>query len=627
MFEGLQAIRKELKEAKLENPDREEIHDGYQLRFVGKDYAKFITGLPTETVLVPDTEWNNQEQNKNSENIFITGDNLDALKHLENAYSGRIKMIYIDPPYNTGKDDDFTYPDKFEFSDEELREKLGLSENEVSRIRALENKSSHSAWLTFMLPRLAIAKRLLTDDGVIFISIDDNEQANLKLLCDEIFTERNILGCVVRATGTTTGQDANVIGSSLDYLLCYKKSPSFVLEGIELSEDDLNRFKESDEKGQYSFLQLRKTGNADRRKDRPNMYYPVISPEGREVYPIGPTGYESRWRVSKDTYEELLRNGMIIWKENRNGEIQPYVKYYANGRTKQVSNLWYETKENPLWKDIDGNKKGSIELKDTIGEKVFSNPKPLSFIIKMLKIAQTDNSIILDFFAGSATTAHAVMSLNQKDSGNRKYIMVQLYEPTYEIKNGKKIAKNGVKEIAFKAGYESIDEIARDRIKKAAKQLGDTTGFKHYKLAKVKDDIVLGKIDKFNPDKPNLFNDDMLEPFSGKSLGTKLEATGTQTLLTTWLVDDGYTLTTSVNEVKLGNYTAYMPQDSHCLYLIEKGWNGDATKDLLNNIEKNELIVQSIVIYNHSFNFTALTELKNNLQSVSNKDIKLIERF
>ena len=600
MFEGLQAIRKELKEAKLENPDREEIHDGYQLRFVGKDYAKFITGLPTETVLVPDTEWNNQEQNKNSENIFITGNNLDALKHLENAYSGRIKMIYIDPPYNTGSDG-FVYNDKFGFTEEQLREKLGLSDDEVARIKALENRCSHSAWLTFMLPRLAIAKRLLSDDGVIFISIDDNEQANLKLLCDEIFTERNAVAdflwqtkdFVWKKKSTTTNVKGVSVSSLTEHILCYKKAEKGINNRITSKEKNTYPFCDSLGNYRKTIIEKKNEGNYARQ----TMLFPIMGHYPREG---------KRWQIGEEKARILEQKERFIYEE---GMVKLKIYDFEDEDTiSAYPNLLFEH---------GSTDSATQEVKEILNGNYFDNPKPTKLIKQLCLFTDvpTKNSIILDFFAGSSTTAHAVMALNKEVIGNRKYIMVQLDEDTKE--NGE----------ARKAGYNTIDEISRDRIKKAAKQLGDTTGFRHYKLAKVKDDIVLGKIDKFNPDKPNLFNDDMLEPFSGKSLGTQLEATGTQTLLTTWLVDDGYTLTTPVNEVKLGNYTAYMPQDSHCLYLIDKGWNSDATKDLLNKIEKNELIVQSIVIYNHSFNFTALTELKNNLKSVSNKDIKLIERF
>ena len=607
MFEGLQAIRKELKEAKLENPDREEIHDGYQLRFVGKDYAKFITTLPTQTVLVPDSEWNNKEQNKNSENIFITGDNLDALKHLENAYSGRIKMIYIDPPYNTGSDG-FVYNDRFGFSEEQLRGKLGLSEDEVARIKALEGKCSHSAWLTFMLPRLAIAKRLLSDDGVIFISIDDNEQANLKLLCNQIFTENNYVGTFIWRKKDGGGQATDYFSIEHEYILCYKKSNQ--LKWIDNQEERKEKeYNKTDIDGKkFKITKLAKWGNTARREDRPTMYFPLIAPDGQQVYPIAPDGSDGRWRIGKGNMENLISENLIHWEKKSGGWI-PYEKEYF---TNQIKNI----KQRSILYDIANTGDGTDVLTELFGKKdLFENPKPVELIYEFLMSTTNKNDIILDFFAGSSTTAHAVMALNKKYNGNRKYIMVQLDEPTKE--NGE----------ARKAGYNTIDQISRDRIKKAAEQLGDTSGFKHYKLAKVEDAKVLNKIDTFNPNEKNLLADNMLEPFSGKSLNTTLQATGTQTLLTTWLVDDGYTLTTPIREVKFGNYTAYMPQDSHRLYLIDTGWNSDTTKDLLNKIGKNNLIIQSIVIYNHSFDFTALTELKNNLKSVLSNEVKLIERF
>lgn len=336
-------------------------------------------------------------------NFLLEGDNLHSLKLLEKTHNGRIDLIYIDPPYNT-KNKEFIYNDTKVGDDDGYR---------------------HSKWLSFMSERLKIAKRLLSNEGVIFISIDDNEQAQLKLLCDEIFDERNFIGCICRATGTTTGQDANKIGSSLDYCLSYSNTNKFVLKGIPLNEKDLKRFKDKDEKGLYSTLQLRKTGNEDRKEDRPNMFYPVKAPDGTDVFPFGPTNYLSRWRVAESTYKELLNDNMIVWKKKKTNKIVldgyeksewiPYVKYYATGRTKKVSNLF---------QDIDGNKKASLELKNIIGtENKFDYPKPVEFIKILLQIASERDSVILDYFAGSGTTGQAVMQLNKEDDGNRKYIL------------------------------------------------------------------------------------------------------------------------------------------------------------------------------------------------------------
>ena len=340
---------------------------------------------------------------ENSYNFLLEGDNLHSLKLLEKTHAGKIDVIYIDPPYNTGNQD-FIYDDAF------------IDKNDGY---------SHSKWLSFMSERLEIAKKLLSDDGVIFISIDDNEQAQLKLLCDSIFGEDNFIGNICRATGTTTGQDANKIGSSLDFAFVYRKTSSFILRGLPLSAKDMKRFNSVDGKGRYSTLQLRKTGNEDKREDRPNMFYPVIAPDGEKVYPFGPNGYLSRWRVSYDSYMQLKNDDMIIWKEsNKTEEIEidgikkskwtPYVKYYAEGRTKQVSNLWV---------DIDGNKKASIDLKKILEAKKFDYPKPVQLLKLFMLISSDKSATVLDFFAGSGTTAQAVLELNKEEGGNRKFIL------------------------------------------------------------------------------------------------------------------------------------------------------------------------------------------------------------
>lgn len=336
--------------------------------------------------------------------ILVEGDNLETLTTLAYTHEGKVDVIYIDPPYNTGNKD-FVYNDSYVDSEDSYR---------------------HSKWLSFMSRRLQIAKRLLSDRGVIFISIDDNELHNLISLCDsqDLFGEANRVGVMCRATGTTTGQDANKLGSSFDYCVIYSKS-EFVLKGVGLTDKDLKRFKDKDARGSYSTLQLRKTGNADRREDRPNMFYPVIAPDGTEVYPFGPTNYLSRWRVARKSYEELLRDDMIVWKESPIEHIEvdgyvrskwtPYVKYYSEGRTKQISNLL---------QDIEGNKKASIVIKEIFGDKgVFEYPKPIEFIKILETIGSDKDSIILDFFAGSGTTLHATMQLNAEDGGHRQCIL------------------------------------------------------------------------------------------------------------------------------------------------------------------------------------------------------------
>lgn len=353
--------------------------------------------------------------------LLIHSDNFQALNLLQERYKEQVKCIYIDPPYNTGNDG-FIYKDQYRFS----------------------------SWLSFIGTRLKESVKIMKPDSACFVSIDDNQVSQLNILLNEEFSSDNYMGLITRTTGTTTGQGAKDIGSSLDYVFAYRKSNNFILKGIDLSDDDEKRFSEEDEKGKYSYLQLRKTGNADRREDRPLMFFSVKDPDGNDVYPIGPTGYESRWRVGKDKYQSLVDENMIIWKKSRNGILTPYVKYYLEGRTKQVSNLW---------DDLDGNKKGSIEVRNLLGDKsAFDNPKPIQLVSRCIDISTEKKDLILDYFAGSGTTAHAVINLNREDNGNRKYILVEqgeyfdsVLKPRVqkvifakEWKDGKPQADNGV---------------------------------------------------------------------------------------------------------------------------------------------------------------------------------------
>ena len=316
------------------------------------------------------------------------------------------------------------------------------------------NGRFHTDWLNMMYPRLRVSRDLLSDDGVIFISIDDNEIDNLKKICSEIFGEHNYVGCICRATGTTAAQGTNSMGKSYNYALVYSKSNNYEVGGIELSEKDASRYDLEDEKGKFSILQLRRTGGEDRREDRPSMYYGIKTPDGNIVYPKGPTGYDSRWRVGEETFKQMLKDNLIYFKQTGNG-YNVYYKFYLEGRTKRPSNLW---------NDIEGNKKASIDLKSLIPEKVFETPKPIEFIRRMLQISNvSDGDIVLDYFSGSATTAHAVMLNNKELNRNIKFILVQIPEPT-----------NATSE-AYKAGYENICQIGKERIRRAGNTIAGRT--------------------------------------------------------------------------------------------------------------------------------------------------------
>ena len=352
---------------------------------------------------------------EDSQNKIIHGDNLVALKALLPEYEGRVKCIYIDPPYNTGNEG-WVYNDRV--NDPRIVKWLGEVVGKEG-----EDLSRHDKWLCMMYPRLKLLQRLLAEDGAIFISIDDNEQANLKLICDEIFGGNHFQGCIVRGTGQTTGQDSHGLGSSFDYIFVYSKSLNYQFGGLSLSDKDLKRFENEDERGRYAYDQLRKTGSNDRREDRPNMYYPIIDPDGNELYPTATAGYESCWRVEKKRYLELVADDYILWKKTTRNKKQvwwPYVKYYLEGRTKRPS---------PLWNDIEGNKKASRDVKEILGANLqFDYPKPVEMLERIIQIATDKDSIVLDSFAGSGTTAHAVLNLNKADGGNRKFILVEMMD-------------------------------------------------------------------------------------------------------------------------------------------------------------------------------------------------------
>lgn len=561
--------------------------------WLGKNYARMLTNMDTTTLIRPDEEHNAKPENKDSQNVYISGDNLDALQHLVKSYSGKVKVIYIDPPYNTGSDG-FVYNDKFNFTTEDLAKRLDVSPERAERILSMTRRgsASHAAWLTFMLPRLSFARDLLTDDGVIFISIDDNEQANLKRLCDEVFGEECFIGNIVRPTGQTTGQDSGGLGSSFDYILVYSKNEGMELNGLELTEKDKLRFQNQDDIGFYAYDQLRKTGSNDKREDRPNMYYGIENPDGEILYPIAASGYESCWRVERKTYDNLVKENMILWKKTKrdNNEIWwPYVKYYLDGRTKRPS---------PLWADLEGNKKAAREVRNLFdGKKVFDFPKPVDLLLRVIQISCEKDSIIVDFFGGSSTTAHAVMQKNSEDGGNRKYILVQIPE---ECKPESEAAK---------AGYKTIDEVGMERIKRAAKKIHDENplfagdlGFKHYTLEEPKEDALL-QMERFDP------SNDLLTTLEVKDFGL-------ETVLRTWLVADGYGLTENAEEVMLGNYKAYWKGDHIYMLNPDHDFDESSIAALMDKYNGEPFSPHNIIIFGYSFGFTHREELQKNLRTL-----------
>lgn len=580
--------------------------ENYGLNFLGKSYARLLQAMETDTVITPDEDHNKQPQNADSENIYITGDNLDALKHLLKSYENKIKCIYIDPPYNTGSDG-FVYNDRFTFTKETLAQKLSISEETAERILELTNSgsASHSAWLTFMYPRLLLARDLLTEDGVIFISIDDNEQANLKLLCDDVFGEQNFIG-EITVVANPRGRDYGGIARMHDYILAYRSSEKTV---INLIKDENGEFTMFDELGGFELRELRNRNIKFNRENRPNLYYPFFINDAnpdenglyeislevhdgwRELYPLESQGVQTVWRWGKERSNKNL-NVNIMAKPMRKGSFM-IVEKYREAR-KMARSVWWDKDSN--------TEKGTLLVKQIFcDEKVFDYPKPKELIEKLCEMGMNfdEEEIILDFFSGSATTAHAVMQLNAEDGGNRKFILVQLPEATKEGSE------------ARLAGYETIDQIGRERIKRAAAKIKEEypditadLGFKHFKLNQL-NNTQLSQIETFSPELNLVGSDDLLKNF------------GTPTVLTTWLNRDGYGLNPSVKVENLANYTAYIC-GTH-IYLLESNFDNQALMELCRRYEEDEDFakITNIIVFGYSFSYTDLQALQDNIKKFS----------
>lgn len=468
---------------KIVNPDLVKETERFEFKWFGKSEAKRTAFTPSKATLVYD-----EERSVNPEyadgNMIIEGENLESLKVLLSGYRERIKCIYIDPPYNTGKD--FIYSDKWDESKEEYWEHIGVIQDGVKVDTNLETSGRfHSNWLNMMYSRLLLARQLLREDGVIFISIDDNEVHHLRKLCDEVFGEDNFLGCISRVTGTPTGGGFKILVNEIDYLLLYSKGLSPNIEGVPFSEEDAKIYDQEDEYGKYLIRSLRRTGGEDRKEDRPTMFYELEAPDGQKILPYGPKGYESRWICGKDKYKELLKNNLIEWRKIKKDVIeswQVYQKYYLEGRYKQPSNLW---------SNIEGNKKATRDVRSLFKDvKVFDFPKPVELIQRIFQLISFESSdIILDFFAGSGTTAHAVMELNKKDNGSRKFILVQIPELTDESSEAYKAGHKKISDITIERNKRVIQKLEKEEAKKQPSLLDSDkkpfkTGFKVYKLAK-----------------------------------------------------------------------------------------------------------------------------------------------
>ena len=421
----------------------------YEFTWVGKNTSRVEANTTTNKTLRPCIE--ESKDWDNTENLYIEGDNLEVLKLLQNSYFNKVKMIYIDPPYNTGND--FIYIDDFAQNIDEYEEAKGSFDEEGNRLfKNIEtNGRFHSDWCSMIYPRLVLARNLLADDGVIFISIDDNEQENLKKICDEVFGEKNFIAQVIWERAYAPVNLKKHFSENHDYIICYAKDiDKAICNGLPRASEANDRYSnpDNDPRGIW------KSDNLSVGPIVQSKIYEIITPGGRKVLP--PEGY--CWRLSKEKFKEFVKDNRIWF--GKDGNNVPSIKRFLTEVKQSITPM-------TIWKysEVGHSQDAKQNLKKLFdGKSFFDYPKSVELIKRCIQLYSNESSIIIDFFSGSATTAHAVMQLNAEDGGKRKFIMVQLPEKTDE------------KSEAFKAGYENICEIGKERIRRAGEKIKEEAG-------------------------------------------------------------------------------------------------------------------------------------------------------
>lgn len=541
----------------------DDINERYDFTWKGKHESVKISQIPSEGTLRP-----SKEDSKNwdtTENLYIEGDNLEVLKILQKAYYGKVKMIYIDPPYNTGKD--FVYKDDFKDNlknyIEQDEEGFNVSSNPETSGRY------HTNWLNMMYPRLKLARNLLTDDGVIFISIDDNEVTNLKNICDEIYGESNYVGKVIRKTKTMNADKNTGLNSQQDYVLIYSKTNKTHLKG---DKKDFSNYinPDNDPNGLWCSADPSAKSGGDA------TYFSIENPYTHKIdYP--PNG--RFWAFSKNTLEDYIKTGRIIFKkEYKNNERGFIFKRYINKKNmyNHVNSL-FAVNNDFL------NEKGTKDCKSLFNKDFFDYPKPTKLIKKLIEYSCTENDIIMDFFAGSSTTAESVMKINNEDDGNRKFIMVQLPEQLSEKSN------------AYKDGFKNICEIGKERIRRAGDRLLEENpksnidiGFKVFKLDS-------SNLTKWNPDVDNLeesliaASDNIVEGRSELDLAYEI------------MLKYGIELTAPVENLSFGRYNFYSVGMASLIICLNDHVTREVTNDILKIKDEYEPDIIRVVFKDNGF--------------------------
>jgi len=567
-------LKQELSHAVVEgNKER------YRLEWPGKREAIVTANLPTTKTLRPVRE--DSVDFDNTENLYIEGDNLEVLKLLQESYLGKIKMIYIDPPYNTGKD--FVYKDNFSKDAQEELIESGQKDEYNHRLVANPETAGryHSDWLSMMYPRLKLARNLLKDDGVIFISIDDNEVENLKKIGRDIFGEDNFVSDIIWEKKYAPQNDAKYFSTSHDYIILFAKNKvNFKRNLLPLTEEQVARYKnpDNDPRGVWQSDNLT-VATYNQAYD-----FPITLPSGRILNP--PHG--RCWRTSKERFDQLIKENRVWFGEDGNNtpRLKRFLKETQQGRV-PVS-LWF-------YKDVGHNQSAAAEVKKLFdNQKFFDYPKPVSLIEHMLRISTNENDIVLDFFGGSSTTAHAVLNLNADDNNGRKFIIAQLPESLE------------TNEQAKKAGYSNICEIGKERIRRAAKKIKEETkadidyGFRVYRLDSSNMQDVYYKPQDYDQSNLDLFGDNV-----------KSDRTADD-LLAQVMLDWGLPLSLKIEQVNVSGKKVFKVAENSLYACFDKGIDEDFAKA----IAKDEPL--RIVFKDSGFkNDTAKTNVKQLLKQLS----------
>ena len=451
------------------SPDVVDGDERYEFTWVGKKAAIVEANKPIRKTLRPCKE--ESKKWDTTENLYIEGDNLEVLKLLQESYLGKVKMIYIDPPYNTGND--FIYADDFMRSQEEENEQMGMYDEDDNRLfkNTDTNGRFHSDWCSMIYSRLMLARNLLTDDGAIFISIDDNEVDNLKKICDEVFGAVNYVATFPWRKRTAKSDVPFGVSQDYEYILCFAKSSNFVAS---VDGKERKYYETPDFAGRpWRVHDLTKQTTAS---ERPNSYFTIVNPKNGEEYPANPN---ATWRITVDTIEDYLAQNRIVFP----GDYEflkiskPVLRYWKEDDMKKAGDKFGKVAVSTKLPDNIGmSQDGTKEITNLLGTKAFSFPKPTVLIKYLISTSTEEGDFILDFFSGSATTAHAVMQLNAEDGGHRKFIMVQLPEKCDESSE------------AYKAGYKTICEIGKERIRRAGEKIKESLREYGYSLRKLKEE-------------------------------------------------------------------------------------------------------------------------------------------